>query len=215
MIHKHPPGGGWITHMRKLSTGHPCPYCPMTPAEYQDTIKAEERAVDERQARVIARGMALAKQEGQKECPLCGIPGDIQGMDDHIRDCFLMAYKAEQVRLHSILKRSYEAVLCLEFPQEEPNKFFVLAKDLEKEIAAVVTLTGARHVHGPLICLECFRTSSRGGLIGRVTALEGEVTDFSLTENGNACLHDRPKFWKGFFQSGEGMTKEVAWTEGM
>lgn len=199
--------------MAKLSTGHPCPYCPMTPAEYKDTIKAEERAQDERTSRIIARGMALAKQEGQKECPLCGIPGELSGMDDHIRDCFLMANKAEQVRLSTLIKRAYEAVMCLEFPQDESNKFYKLSQDLAKEIEAVVTITGSRNVFGPLICLECYRVASTGGVIGRITALEGQVTDFFLFENGKKCTHDRPRFWKAFFQGEEGHSKEVGWTE--
>lgn len=211
MINKHPPGG-WLHHMRNLSEGRACPYCPMTPAEYRVAIKAQETAEDERQSRIIARGISLARQEGQKECPICGIPGEIQGMDDHIRGCFEMSNKGEQVRLHTLLKRSYEAVLCIEFPQEESNRFFQLARDLKREIDTVMTITGARNIHGPLICLECYRVSSQGGVIGSITTLEGQVTDFMLFENGKRCDHDRAKFWKGFFQGGEGRSQEVAWT---
>lgn len=211
MITRHPPGG-WLHHCRNLSVGKACPYCTMTPEEYKAAIKAEKTAEDERQARIIARGISLSRQEGPKDCPLCGIPGDTATMDEHIRGCFEIAMKGEQVRVNNLLKRSYEAVLCLEFPQEPTNKFFALAADLKREIDSVQTIAGARNVYGPLICLECYRISAKGGLIGSVTALEGQVTDFSLSEVGTACQHDRMLFWKGYFQGMDGKSKEVAWT---
>src|SRR4029077_5129887 len=211
LITRHP-NGGWIHHVKNLSAGRACPYCPMTPEEYKTAVRAEKTAEDERQARIIARGISLSRQEGQKDCPLCGLSGEAATMDEHLRGCFEMSMKGEQVRLNSLLKRSYEAVLCLEFPQEPSNKFFALAPDLKREIDSVQTITGARNVYGPLVCLECYRVSSRGGLIGGVIALEGQVVDFSLSEAGNACTHDRVQFWKGYFQGMDGKAKEVAWT---
>ncbi|MCJ7653033.1 MAG: hypothetical protein MUO75_04965 [Actinobacteria bacterium] len=211
MIHRHP-NGGWILHMRNLSDGKPCPYCPMTPAEYRSAIKAQETADDERQARVIARGMALARQEGKRDCPLCGITVDYADQDVHIQGCFEISSKGEQVRLNTLLKRAYEAVMCIEFPQEETNKFYQLARDLMKEIDAVVSITGARNIYGPLLCLRCYQDFHTGGLLGTITILEGIVTDFTLSDVGKKCEHDRVKFWRGFFMGSDGKTKEVGWT---
>jgi len=211
MIHKHPIGG-WVTHMNNLSEGKACPHCPMTPAEFASAMKAQETAEDEREARVIARGLMIARQEGQKECPLCGIPTPVSDQDIHVRGCFDIHSKAEQVRLNTLLKRSYEAVMCLEFPQEETNKFFQLARDLMREINSVVNITGSRNVYGPLLCLRCYQDFSYGGLIGQITVLEDQVIDFGLSEIGKKCSHDRVKFWRGFFQGSDGEAKEVQWS---
>lgn len=184
----------------------------MTPVEYKTAINAQRTADDERQARIIARGISLSRQEGQKDCPLCGILIQMNDQDEHIRGCFEITSKAEQVRLNTLLKRSYEAVMCIDFPQEEPNKFYQLARDLMKEIDAVVNITGARNIYGPLICSRCYQDFHTGGLLGTITVLEGIVTDFTLSDVGKKCEHDRVKFWRGFFMGSDGKVKEVGWT---